>query len=398
MRSFPLFPIILFFLFFLLIATGSYQNFAQIFKNRKKHIPGWLFWIFHSFIFIAFIFLYIYPNQPKHATNIPVYFYYNALLITFLAFDLPMAFSFVLHRILERRTTLVPRAGLTLTLGIVVVMIYGIVLGKREVHLNELELHYPTLPSGFHDFSILQISDIHIGSIRKNDPMPKKVLRRIKQYQPDLLLLTGDLMNNFASEVEGFESLLKAMASETEAYSILGNHDYGDYTVWPSSKSKETNFEAIIEAHTKAGFTLLRNENAVIRQGNDSLFLVGVENWGHPPFPQYADLEKALEGIPSGAFTILMTHDPAHWESQVSGKKDIELTFAGHTHGLQWGLKPAGIPFSLAYFTRKYWGGLYRDSSSVLYVNTGLGTVGVPWRVDMPAEITLVTLKRGKID
>ena len=188
------------------------------------------------------------------------------------------------------------------------------------------------------------------------------------------------------------------MTRNVPSYSILGNHDYGDYTNWESPDEKRRNFELIKSLHAKTGFTLLNNESNILRRGEDSIFIAGVENWGHSPFPQYADIEKALQGISPEDFTLFMTHDPAHWESKVEGKRNIELTLSGHTHGLQWGIKTAGVPFSLACFTRKYWGGLYRNGQAVLYVNTGLGMVGVPWRIDMAPEITVFTLKSGEIN
>ena len=188
------------------------------------------------------------------------------------------------------------------------------------------------------------------------------------------------------------------MTNEHQAFSVLGNHDYGDYTTWESDKKKQENLEGIIATLNETGFLLLNNENRVIKKNNDSIFLAGVENWGHPPFPQYANLEKALDGIPSDAFSILMTHDPAHWTSKVKKRDDIELTLSGHTHGMQWGIKLAGIKFSIAHLANNYWGGLYRSNNSVLYVNTGLGNVGIPWRLDMAPEITVFTLKRSKVD
>ena len=171
-----------------------------------------------------------------------------------------------------------------------------------------------------------------------------------------------------------------------------------NYTKWESKEKKQKNFNEILSYNKQLGFNLLRNEHIVIKKQKDSIFLIGTENWGHPPFPRYADLDAAMLDIPREAFTILMTHDPAHWETKVKDKKDIDLTLSGHSHGLQWGIKPAGITFSLAYLTVCHWGGLYYNEKRILYVNTGLGTVGVPWRIDMPAEITIFILKRGKID
>jgi uncharacterized protein len=226
----------------------------------------------------------------------------------------------------------------------------------------------------------------------------ERTRKEVKRIEPDLILFTGDLVNNFAYETNELRDAMRQISRFAPAFSILGNHDYGDYTRWSSPEEKAANFEAIVRSHDELGFQLLRNAHVVLTRGTDSLFLAGVENWGHPPFPQYADLDAALDGIPSGGFTVLMTHDPAHWESRVAGKVPVGLTLAGHTHGMQWSMKLAGIPFSIAHLTRETWGGLYRHNDQLLYVNTGLGTVGMPWRLDMPAEITVITLKRGEVD
>jgi predicted MPP superfamily phosphohydrolase len=198
--------------------------------------------------------------------------------------------------------------------------------------------------------------------------------------------------------MDDFRSVLTEMANGQKSFSILGNHDYGNYTNWESETEKQANFKQIVSTLNESGFQLLRNEHTIIHRNNDSIFIAGVENWGHPPFPQYADLEKAIKGIPENAFTILMTHDPAHWHSKVKNRGDIEFSLSGHTHGMQWGIKIAGIKFSIAALVNEVWGGLYKHNNSVLYVNTGLGNVGIPWRLDMAPEVTVFRLKRSKVD
>ncbi|WP_175552477.1 metallophosphoesterase [Tangfeifania diversioriginum] len=349
-------------------------------------------------IILGFISLYIYPNQPRNATNYPIYFYFNAILFTIFIFNIPNALAFVLHWFFEKKSIIISLAGFVISAGLGISLLYGVVIGKQNLTVKEVTLTYRNLPKNFDNYRIVQFSDLHIGGMLKSNTILNKTKTKFERMDPDLLLFTGDLVNNFQTETNGFLPVLKDMGDLSLSYSTLGNHDYGDYTDWDSPEEKLSNLEGIISVLNETGFTLLENQHTVIKKGNDSIFLVGVENWGHPPFPQYANLEKALQGVPEEAFTILMTHDPAHWESQVKGKKSIELTLSGHTHGLQWGLKPAGISFSLACLTSKYWGGLYRNGASVLYVNTGLGTIGIPWRLDMQPEITVFTLKRGEID
>ena len=235
--------------------------------------------------------------------------------------------------------------------------------------------------------------------MKKNNLILEKTLKQINSLSPDLILFTGDLVNNFFDEVtENHIVLFNKYLSGFDCYSILGNHDYGNYSDWNSAKEKEFNFSGIISSHEKLGFHLLRNDHVVIKEANDSIFLLGVENWGHHPFPKYADLEEAKRGINDNSFKILLTHDPSHWQSHIRDKEDIQLTLSGHTHGLQWGIKIAGIPFSLSKKVRKNWGGLYTHGCKVLNVNRGIGTVGIPWRIDMPAEISLITLKCRKVN
>lgn len=398
MRSFQLLYLVMFFLFYLLLSVGAIFNVKVLVTNKKKNLFIWVMGIFQVLVLAGFVFLYIYPNQPQHATNYPTYFYYNALLFLVVLFNIPTALSYLACLIAGRKKRILPFTGLILATGIGLGLVYGVFAEKNSIKTSYIETEFANLPPSFHNFRVVQISDIHIGSMLKSSKLLKKTSNEIKKLKPDLILFTGDLVNNYAIETEGFENFLREMTVNSSGYSILGNHDYGDYTKWEDMQKKQENLKGIVSKLNETGFRLLRNESTVIKQGTDSIFLAGVENWGHPPFPQYANLEKAINKIPGNAFTILMTHDPAHWESKIKGKENIELTLAGHTHGFQWGIKLGGIPFSMAFMARKYWGGLYQYGNSFLYVNTGLGTVGIPWRIDMKPEITVFRLKRSKID
>jgi len=398
MRSFQIIYIILFLVVFSFLAWLAYKNVSILIRKQNQNRSKWIFVLLNGLVLLGFIFLYIYPYQPRQATNYPVYFYFNAMLFTLFIFNVSNSLSFVLHKFFERKKKILPFTGLIISIGLTCGMIYGVLWGSHKIQVNRIELEYDNLPISFNNYKILQFSDIHIGGMLKSNKLLDKTYTVIENENIDLLLFTGDIVNNFANEADGFRPVLKRMTNEHQAFSVLGNHDYGDYTTWESDKKKQENLEGIIATLNETGFLLLNNENRVIKKNNDSIFLAGVENWGHPPFPQYANLEKALDGIPSDAFSILMTHDPAHWTSKVKKRDDIELTLSGHTHGMQWGIKLAGIKFSIAHLANNYWGGLYRSNNSVLYVNTGLGNVGIPWRLDMAPEITVFTLKRSKVD
>ena len=242
---------------------------------------------------------------------------------------------------------------------------------------------------------MVQLSDIHLGSFGKNTYVMEETVRIVNQLNPDLLLFTGDLVNNFSEETIGFEPYLKKFSAKYGKYAIQGNHDYGDYSTWPDTASKRINLQQIQSSLTDAGFKLLLNQGERIAVKDTSFSLIGVENWGHPPFPQYANLEEAMKGMPDQSFKILMSHDPAHWKSMVVSQTDIDLTLSGHTHGAQFGIKIAGIEFSPIWFIQKHWGGLYQSDNQLLYVNRGLGTIGFPGRIEMRPEISVLTLYRS---
>jgi len=182
------------------------------------------------------------------------------------------------------------------------------------------------------------------------------------------------------------------MKDKIGKYSILGNHDYGDYSEWETPEAKAKNLASIKGFHKKMGFRLLLNETENIRINNEEIALIGVENWGKPPFPQHGDLEQAMQGVNPDTFKLLMSHDPSHWDAKVLDKTDIELTFSGHTHGMQFGIERAGIKWSPVQYKYPRWGGLYREEEQFLYVNRGFGYIGFPGRIGMPPEITVIEL------
>ena len=397
MRSFQLVTIIIFLFIYILLSYLSAITLKKLFQTQKRKFFQIIYCCCSLLLILTFIFLYIYPNRPRDASNYSFYFYFNAILFIDFFSKIPISVAGIVSAFIKRSNTLIYIA-LIIASGLGLSIIYGLTLGNKQVQVSKIDIEYSDLPAGFNDYKIVQISDIHLGSFNKTSSVLKKAATRIEKAKPDLILFTGDLVNNFAYETDGWEAVFQKISSIAQSYSILGNHDYGNYTRWANDEAKTENLNKVVLSHSKFGFQILRNQNTVIKSGNDSIFLIGIENWGHAPFPQYADWEKASEGIPENAFTVLMSHDPAHWESQIKGKKNVNLTLSGHTHGLQSGIKIAGITFSLSYLTRKNWGGIYRYENTFLNVNTGLGMVGIPWRFDMPAEISLITLKRVEVD
>lgn len=271
----------------------------------------------------------------------------------------------------------------------------GITRGRFNFSVITKRIGFPNLPEAFEGMRIVQISDLHIGGFRGYYDRLAEAAEIVNMQNPDVVLFTGDLINNFASELDGFIELLGRINSRYGKFSVLGNHDYGDYFQWSSKEAKEKNMADLLEAKKKMGFKLLNNSSYILSKGDSKIALIGVENWGLPPFPQYGDLQKAMEGTVDSDFRILLSHDPTHWDEEVLFKTGIELTLSGHTHGMQFGIERGNIKWSPIKRMYPRWAGLYKENGQYLYVNRGLGYTGFPGRVGMPPEITVIDLARS---
>jgi len=272
-------------------------------------------------------------------------------------------------------------------------MSFGILSGAHDYRVRKITVPVKGLPSGFEGITIGQISDIHSGSFFNKTAVQGGV-DLLNSENPDLVTFTGDLVNVQTAEVEDYIPVFSKIKAELGVYSVTGNHDYGDYRRWSSPEAKERNFRDLIEAHNLLGWDLLLNENRIIKVGNDSIALLGIENWGAGRFSKYGNLEKAYEGTESATSKILLSHDPSHWEAQVlPNYQDIDLSLAGHTHGFQFGIEVGNLKWSPAQYRYKQWAGLYSYGNQHIYVNRGYGFIGYPGRIGMPPEITILTLK-----
>ncbi|WBX76513.1 metallophosphoesterase [Tenacibaculum ovolyticum] len=286
-----------------------------------------------------------------------------------------------------------------LALGIAAIpfasLLYGIFKGKYNYKVIKYQLSFKDLPEAFDGFTITQVTDIHSGSFTNKEEITYGV-DLINEQKSDMILFTGDLVNNFAHEMDDWIDVFKKLDAPVGKYSILGNHDYGDYSKWKNEKDKVANFKAIKELHPKIGFDLLLNENRYIEKDGQKIALIGVENWGKG-FNKAGDLKKASDGIVKDDFKILMTHDPSHWEYKV--KKDdfnYQLTLSGHTHGLQFGIEiPGWIKWSPSKYVYKQWAGLYEEFGRYINVNRGFGYHAFPGRVGIWPEITVIELKKA---
>ncbi|WPQ65481.1 metallophosphoesterase [Chitinophaga sancti] len=282
--------------------------------------------------------------------------------------------------------------------GMFATFIYGL-SNKYNYKVRQMRLAFKNLPPAFKGLRILQISDIHSGSFDNYDAVRKGV-EMINAQKADIVLFTGDLVNELAEEMDQYKSLFSQIKAPMGVYSTLGNHDYGDYHAWPDkdasgfSHLRMQNLEALKQVHADMGWRLMMNEHVVLEKAGQQIGLLGIENWSAMArFPKYGDLKKAYEGAENLPFKILMSHDPTHWDAQVRTEyPDIDLMLAGHTHGMQFGVEIPGFKWSPSRFVFKEWAGLYREGNQRLYVNRGFGFLGYPGRVGILPEITVIEL------
>ncbi len=273
-------------------------------------------------------------------------------------------------------------------------LMYGVLKSAFDYTIHRHKLKLAQIPDAFKGLKIIQISDIHSGSFISNEPL-EKVVELINNETPDIVFFTGDLVNEISEEALPFIDTLKKINASLGIFSILGNHDYGDYFYDKDDlKSKKHNYELMKKIHSDMGWKLLLNENHIIQKDNDSLAIIGVENWGNQArFQKYGDIEKAKIGCDNCNVKFLLSHDPSHWEAKVlTEHPDIDVTFSGHTHGMQFGIEIPGFKWSPSKYLYDQWAGLYQKASQQIYVNRGIGFIGYPGRVGILPEITVFEL------
>lgn len=273
-------------------------------------------------------------------------------------------------------------------------LLFGMINSAFDYTIRKQQLKIPNLPKAFKGLKIIQISDIHTGSFMSSSPLEEAV-KLINKQQPDIVFFTGDLVNDISEEALPFVDTLKKIQAPLGVYSVLGNHDYGDYFYQVEDvEGKQHNLKLMKEIHTKMGWKLLNNEHHILEKDNERLAIIGVENWGHGMrFPKYGDIKKAKNGCLKEDVKLLLSHDPSHWEAQILKEhQDIAVTFSGHTHGMQFGIEIPGFKWSPSEYIYPQWAGLYQHNNQQIYVNRGLGFLGYPGRVGILPEITVFEL------
>ena len=385
-----------------IIAYYWLESITQLFTSKGfKTTIKILFWVFTTGLISAIIILkirleHINPIR-KHLLISSFYGLTVSSFIPKLIFIIVISILYLSNYVLSEKESIiiVPFIGLLSGFLPFFIIVYGIFKTLYKFEVLHITLTLKNLPESFKGLRIIQLSDIHLGSFNYRYHILDRAIKKINHLKPDFIFITGDLVNNYAWELNGWEPIFKKLVAKKGKYSVLGNHDYGDYSKWPSAEEKLNNFEAIKHFYEDINFKLLLNEAEVIKRNKDKLALIGVENWGKHPFKQYGNLNKALKNVEDIPFKILLSHDPTHWNDEVINKTNIALTLSGHTHGMQAGFKYKNLKWSPIKYKYKHWAGLYFNKDQYLYVNRGLGWLGFPGRLGMRPEITLIELDKS---
>lgn len=390
---------IVFIVLILMILLPDFFFFLKLRKHRAKiflHVFNFLPSVFCLTVLMLMKFSdYSEFNEAKTQFFLWMNFVFMLIYIPKLVYLIFHLLNYLINIFLKEKINLIRYAGVLVAMFIILLMCHGAFVNPKSVVVSKVQVEVANLPLSFDGYKIVQISDIHLGSWGENYNYMNPVIDSINAQNADIIVFTGDMVNNFSQEMEGWEAYFRQLNAKDGNYAILGNHDYGDYSVWKRQKDKEENFEAIKQNIRDFGFTLLLNESISLKRNTDSLWLLGVENWGKPPFPKYGDLKKALTNTDESVLKILLSHDPSHWRAEVLNYQQIFLTLSGHTHAAQMAFNMYGkfrSPSSLMY---PEWNGLYESGNQYIFVNRGLGFIGIPMRIGVSApEITLITLKR----
>ncbi|SNR67509.1 MULTISPECIES: metallophosphoesterase [Hymenobacter] len=408
------------FIFFALVAVGEWYGFQAVRTALQHAAPGTrrlfsvLYWVVTVVVWVMGF--WALRNRHEHPSFKS---YLGGVLLAMIAAKIVIIIPLLLEDVVRvarwafqagsRSTT--PGTGpaisrsefvskLALVLGAIpfVSLIWGMAKGGTDYTVKRVTLRFPNLPASFDGFKVLQISDLHTGSFHSKEPLQRAV-KIINEQNADLVFMTGDLVNNYATEVEEHIDTLAGIKSQNPIYSILGNHDYADYVNWMEEgglAAKQANLARIKQNHAKIGWELLLDEARTLERNGEKISILGVQNWGARGFAQYGKLDKAHAAAdPTVPFKILLSHDPSHWDGQVHEYPDIDLTLSGHTHGMQFGVNLPFLKWSPVQYAYKQWAGLYQRGKQYLYVNAGLGFIGYHGRVGFLPEITVLELRRA---
>ncbi|WP_294631142.1 metallophosphoesterase [uncultured Bacteroides sp.] len=363
---------------------------SRLTANRLWRI---LYWLPSTLLTAGLLYLVFFANNSFSESHTQVIGWFSIFFFLFAAPKLVLALCTLIgmpfHHWLRMPRAPFTGAGLILSVLCTVMILYGSFVGRSRFEVKEVSYSSPRLPQAFDGYRIVQLSDIHIGSWTGNASAIERMVNIVNAQQPDLIVFTGDLVNHRAIELDEFREILSRLKARDGVYSILGNHDYGPYFHWKSKQEQDDNLTALKQKQAAMGWTMLNNSHTVLTRANDSIALIGVENEGEPPFSQHGDLARAKAGT-DGMFQLLLSHNPTHWRREVLPQSDIDLMLAGHTHAMQFRIGS----YSLSSHIYPEWSGMYLEGRRGLYVNVGIGYVGLPFRFGAWPEITVLTLRR----
>ena len=403
---------IIFLVVFVIMDVYAFQAFKTVTKNNWLQI---LYWLITVLVVGSFMYHYYGFNRRDGFTHVHAYTFgfFIALLVPKMIlliimfsedlFRIPLAIyryftegESVKGNYFASRRQFISQFALGLAAIPLASIIYGIYKGKYNYKVLKYTLHFEDLPESFDGYKLTQISDIHSGSFDNMDKV-KYAVDLINEQESDVILFTGDIVNNKTDELIPYVDVFNKLQAKDGLYSVLGNHDYGDYVSWDSNEAKTQNLEDLKTLQKEIGFDLLLNESRYLEKNNQRIALVGVENWGAGGFKKAGDLKRAAAGIRKDDFKILMSHDPSHWEKEViQDDYNYHLTLSGHTHGMQFGIEiPGWFKWSPVKWRYKYWAGIYKEMGQYINVNRGFGYLAFPGRVGIWPEITVIELKKG---
>ena len=399
--------------FFIIIYTLIDLYALQAIRTLTKNFWITGVYLLVSLVIIVSLYFLLNSNSPTHFSQPPISYLFGLFLVLIipkllviifmLGEDITRLISGLYFKIFtnEQNFYIPSRRKFlsTLALGVAAIpfstLLYGMIKGKYNFKVLKYELEFADLPEAFDGFTMTQISDIHSGSFDNKNKISYAV-DLINQQDSDAIFFTGDLVNNIADEMDDWKELFSNLSAKEGVFSVLGNHDYGDYIRWNSEEEKLKNLNKLKKIQSEMGWNLLLNENFYIKRKNQKIAIVGVENWGENGFKQAGDLDAACKNINNSDFKVLLSHDPSHWKSRVKNDdRNFQLTLSGHTHGMQFGIEiPGWIKWSPVKYRYENWAGIYEEKGRFINVNRGFGFLGYPGRVGIWPEITVIKLKK----
>ena len=386
---------VFFFLFFFLMSFGPVLLYSfGIKRDSKLTLISKMIKVVLSVIPIVFISYYLCSITGWVRLDFKVVCLLNISMILFFSplniYLLSKAAYVYFRDKKSKRLAWLPIVGGTLAVVLFVLLAWGIA-DRKSLQVREVEVPLKELPTAFDGLKIMQFTDVHVGCLDGAREYLKKIVEISNSYNPDIVMLTGDLINVAAWEAEGTEGALNGISAKLGKYAVLGNHDYGKYYKWDCAQDSMENLEAVKNVYRNFDFDLLLNENRVIVSEEDTLYIAGMENCGEEPFPCYGDMDASLAGVGENK-VLLLSHDPSTWKTHVLGYENVLMTFSGHTHAAQMGIEIGDFKFSPAQFLYDEWDGIYEKDGKYLFVSRGVGYVGLAFRLGMKPEISVITL------